>query len=721
MKQLAFTISLYIFSISICFTQSQVDLNKTVFLEADVNYVENSITLKWEKLDGATGYFIYGKEINSPAWGLPLAELSESDSSYTILNITPGELYEFRVFRLGAAVNANGYIYSGIEYSSDPFTKAQIIVIEDIIYDAIPATVDEYISRLKQESIDVRMIIANKDELPSDLKQDIQEQLEDLNQSNISVLLLGNIPVPYSGNIGPDGHGNHIGAWPCDGYYGDLDGIWTDEIVTNVSGGSQRTHNIPGDGKFDQSSFPSEIELAIGRTDFSALPLFEQGEIELTRRYLEKNLAFRRGEISTNFKGLVENNFGHAEGFGQNGYKNLTSLLGRENTYRRDYDSLLTSSYLWSYGAGGGNYQGASGISNTTRLSTDSLQTIFTMLFGSYFGDFDVNNNFLRAALASGTTLSNAWAGRPNWYFHPMGMGFNLAHCTKLVMNNANTYDTGFGGRQVHIALMGDPSLKMYYNQNEIKFDIIDTSGHAILKWDKNAIDSNLNVLVYKSMDGGIPEFLDRVSIKQGQSTDSCLMKNTDYTYFVTTEELNYTPTGSFWNHGLFNKESLNIGESYALSGEISTNNQYNTTVEFSIDMQNANTILWDFGDGNSSTDISPIHNYDSLGIYTVSCTISNNCETLVLEEVIQLSASSTDDFTFDNLVYPNPTDKYLYVKNENFDFVEINFFTSNGTLLEIKKLKEGHNQIDISHLPSGLLLVSLIGSKPKQLKIKHF
>ena len=40
-----------------------------------------------------------------------------------------------------------------------------------------------------------------------------------------AVFLFGHIPVPYSGNINPDGHPDHLGAWPADVYYGDVDGI----------------------------------------------------------------------------------------------------------------------------------------------------------------------------------------------------------------------------------------------------------------------------------------------------------------------------------------------------------------------------------------------------------------------------------------------------------------------------------------------------------------
>ncbi len=88
----------------------------------------------------------------------------------------------------------------------------------------------------------------------------------------ITALLFGNIPVPYSGNINPDGHDDHKGAWPTDYYYGEFDaGAWTDNLVNNDTASRVANRNIPGDGKFDQSQTPTPPELVVSRVDFSNL------------------------------------------------------------------------------------------------------------------------------------------------------------------------------------------------------------------------------------------------------------------------------------------------------------------------------------------------------------------------------------------------------------------------------------------------------------------
>jgi PKD repeat protein len=56
----------------------------------------------------------------------------------------------------------------------------------------------------------------------------------------------------------------------------------------------------------------------------------------------------------------------------------------------------------------------------------------------------------------------------------------------------------------------------------------------------------------------------------------------------------------------------------------------------------NAESFLWDFGDGNTSTEANPSHTYDQEGIYTISLVAwsENDCvDTLVQENLIRLVA----------------------------------------------------------------------------------
>ena len=64
-----------------------------------------------------------------------------------------------------------------------------------------------------------------------------------------AVFLLGHVPVPYSGDINPDGHPDHLGAWPADVYYADMIGNWTDNTINDTLAGRPQNQNRIGDGE----------------------------------------------------------------------------------------------------------------------------------------------------------------------------------------------------------------------------------------------------------------------------------------------------------------------------------------------------------------------------------------------------------------------------------------------------------------------------------------
>ena len=91
----------------------------------------------------------------------------------------------------------------------------------------------------------------------------------------VNLYLLGNIPVPYSGLMAPDGHSpDHVGAWPADVFYADFDGEWADESINSSGASRVENKNIPGDGKFDKSQNDADIKYPVGRIDFYNLTSF---------------------------------------------------------------------------------------------------------------------------------------------------------------------------------------------------------------------------------------------------------------------------------------------------------------------------------------------------------------------------------------------------------------------------------------------------------------
>ncbi|MFT6500719.1 MAG: hypothetical protein ACJASQ_000828 [Crocinitomicaceae bacterium] len=86
---------------------------------------------------------------------------------------------------------------------------------------------------------------------------------------------------------------------------------------------------------------------------------------------------------------------------------------------------------------------------------------------------------------------------------------------------------------------------------------------------------------------------------------------------------------------------------------------------------------LWDFGDGNTSTDLNPTHLYADTGAYIVTLTVTGPCGTDEMTESIWSNTIGVEDLAiFKSLdVYPNPN-------NGNFT-VELN--TEEGTEVSLK------------------------------------
>jgi hypothetical protein len=237
---------------------------------------------------------------------------------------------------------------------------------------------------------------------------------------------------------------------------------------------------------------------------------------------------------------------------------------------------LATNSYLWGYGCGGGTYTSAAGVGSTTDFATKDPRVVFTMFFGSYFGDWDSQNNFLRAALGTTNyTLTSAWVGRPYWQLHHMALGETIGFSTRLSQNNDSLYASGLYSRWVHIALMGDPTLRMHIVAPPSGF-LVATNGFGgvDLSWNASP-DTVLGYHVYRAPTAAGPFTRLTTDLISGTNyTDPVLTNNV---YMVRAVKLEVSGSGSYYNasQGIFQDFDLpphlavtSLGNgSYAISG----------------------------------------------------------------------------------------------------------------------------------------------------------
>lgn len=539
-------------------SMAQPSKDYAVLITAEVQESPPAITLNWS-LENNGIYFVYKKMKEDKFFGSSFETLPANATTYTDSSVEVGKSYEYYIKRNGSPP-AYGYINAGIKVEPEENgtgVKGKLMLLIDSTHlSALQTEIERLVADLEGEGWTVLSKTVSPDTSVVYVKSLVTDEYASSGDDLKAIYLLGHIPVPYSGNLAPDAHPDHVGAWPTDAFYADMDGVWTDVSINNVSANDPRNRNIPGDGKYDHSIIPSDVELQVGRVDFYNMPAFADSETELLRKYLNKNHAFRTAQIKVTHRAIIDDNFGgfNNEAFAASGWKAFTTFFGPDSiTFANsgttaDYrTNLNTASYLWSYGCGGGSYTSCSGIGNTSQIAGDSLQSVFTLLFGSYFGDWDKANNFLRAPLAQGLTLTNAWSGRPHWYLHHMALGDNIGYDQNLMVNS-NAYFQHYAARGVHIALMGDPTLRMYAVEPPSNFQLTENNNKVDLSWTASP-DNVLGYYVFrKDSVNGLYHKVSQSMVNGTNFTDAEFDRNGKYYYSVRAVKLEESASGTFYN-----------------------------------------------------------------------------------------------------------------------------------------------------------------------------
>lgn len=535
------------------FIFTQVSSDYAVLVSATYSESPANITLQWPAYANATSYKIYKKEKSIINWGGFISELPGDATMFSDNDVVTDSAYEYKIVRESSdGINAEGYLLGGIQLHLPDYRGKCLLIVDTTFTAGMENELYRLMKDISGDGWSIERINVAEDDAVIDIRNIIINKYNEDTEIQ-SVFLFGHVPVPYSGNLNPDGHPDHLGAWPADGIYGDIDGTYTDATVDNATASRTENWNVPGDGKYDQTVLKTKLELEVGRVDLSNLPSFPQTEEQLLKQYLDKDHNYRNGDIEINRRGLIDDNFGAfgGEAFASSGWRNFAPMFGDEQEFEIDYFSTMyNESYLWSYGCGGGWYQGAGGVGSTTDFAADTTKTIFTLLFGSYFGDWDVIDNFLRAPLANAYTLTNAWSGRPYWHFHHMVLGENIGYSARLTQNNQSTYMSNICPHWVHIALMGDPTLRLHVVKppQNIYFIIPLEGGIPSINWDYSADPEVIGYYVYRSTEefGKYDRVTDEI-ITENYYVDASAVNGINY-YMVKAVKLENTPSGSYYN-----------------------------------------------------------------------------------------------------------------------------------------------------------------------------
>ena len=189
-------------------------------------------------------------------------------------------------------------------------------------------------------------------------------------------------------------------------------------------------------------------------------------------------------------------------------------------------------------------------------------------------------------------------------------------------------------------------------------------------------------------------------------STDATIIKNAvKLVVFDDLEEWNidkYDPIATF--------SSINTNETFTFT---------NTS-------QNAVSYLWDFGDGNTSTDESPIHSYATMGDFTVTLTITNCDKIDLTTNDITVNALGIDDEEYNSnfTLVKNPVDNILEIESSKFNsgYYTLEVYSIIGQRIFRKQSTlQTNQQINTSAIQSGIYLIQVLNNDDPVYTAKFF
>lgn len=523
-----------------------------------------AIELRWPPDPyGVVDYMISRKGEEDSQWGPVVAVLPGEATNYTDPEVLLGQRYEYQVMKRGLlGYKGFGYLATGIQANLEDQPGTLMLVVETNATKGLEFEIQRLISDLEGDGWGVRRLNVSSNDLPESVKASMQALWTGPRRFT-AAFLLGHVPVMRSGTLDWDTHGNRPA--PSDAYYADMSHYW------------------PTNMEASPSYLPSDAELMVGRVDFFGMPgLRSQAgwptETELLKNYLDKNHLWRHAKLSVPRRALMGNARGDEYGGAPaaTAYRVFDAFVGPGNTVEADVSyspplserwisRLGSQSFLWAYGCGGGQPDGCGGLGTNVvggvpgyLYSSDVVQAdaraVFVMMFGSWFGEWDLKDNLLRSFLATPTLgLAGFMAGRPHWFLHHMGMGKPIGYSARLSMNNKDLYQNQSNGfpRAVYVALMGDPTLRMEPVAPATRLTA-ETQGQGVFLTWAAPEGSALGYHVYRAPRGTTRDFvrLTHELIPSTSHLDLGVPAPGAYDYMVRAVYLQTNPSGSYFNAG---------------------------------------------------------------------------------------------------------------------------------------------------------------------------
>ncbi len=435
-----------------------------------------------------------------------LAQVFHNENVDTTIHprLSPNRVIEF---------NSN-FSHDVVYSTSETCNECILLLVKDEIYNALSSKIVRYANDL--------FYALNTDVVIEKLSHENYIQVKDIitlyyNTTNLQgVLLIGDIDYVLYEQKYPKLNKNtnqyelKYASWPCDVYYMDIDGVWSDN----------RSTDMYQSGIFDTHTGDVEIEVVVGRIPVS----YNSENIELLTTYFDKNHEYWIGKTLIQEQyALGYTDYDWATYSGYNQFTHISLLYGYDNYVERkwgdasfgntDYQNEITSNqYEFVQLAAhsdstyhvftGYQYLYASTIANFTTSAigynlfccsacdwrSSLTQNGKKLLAGSYL--FNNGNGLSVVGSTKSGSMLNFW-----YFYYPLSLGNTMSYSFHEWFNDmCDFYGTDSTSLETKIhwfygmTIIGDPFISMKYNTNTTCRDVLalnsfDTNNSSRLRY----------------------------------------------------------------------------------------------------------------------------------------------------------------------------------------------------------------------------------------------
>ncbi len=474
--------------------------------------------------------FVNKRLLGTTSWSNVASNITPGTGHWIDTNVSAGEVWEYQVKRNNtwsfASTNYSAVGYTlGALLTDNSLYKGQMILL---VAQDIPTNLATKYFRLKKELTNEGWFV-NELIVPKATNWDsgnqvvtIKTQIQNLYNAAPTtdkpkvLFILGHVPMPRSGSanvVAPDDHSQNAGARGCDGYYADMDGVYTDTATFNPGGlTTTLAINQPNDFKWDQDYFPSNLEMAFGRVDFADITDVTTSELGLIENYLDRLSNYRNVNTGFDMGDKSAFNFGYNNS-NDASYRTLLNVSKPENVYQKT-DASNHNQWVQNNGPFKVYMQNVL-VPSITDWQTYGMNTTVYSSDQSYWGFGDVPQpsgvfSRIRALLGVDTKcLVALWTTTSIGLFHQACTGQSIGQALLHTMNHNTTnqhlekpqqqYDTEAWWNRTHFEIWGDPTISLYQVKPVNNLTLTNVSGNPVLQWTPSSDTAVLGYHIYES------------------------------------------------------------------------------------------------------------------------------------------------------------------------------------------------------------------------------